>query len=125
MKRDQILSKLEGATTGFTTSELVDQLGINNIPETQCAVEVLLLFSPEVHKDGQKWKFRKKGQKNKILAAIESYADLSGKKIFRLSAALSNLPAHEHPTEDQLIKILERSNGRFQLLRNAMIKRIS
>ena len=85
MRRDQILLKLENATSGLTTAEIVGQLGINNTPETQCAVEAILLFSPEIIKERLKWKLQKKGKKNKIMAAIESYADLSGKKIFRLS----------------------------------------
>jgi hypothetical protein len=64
-----------------------------------------------------------KGRAAQLLAAIENYADTSGRKIFRLAAALSSLPASEYPTEEELQNILASSNGRFALLPNAMIKR--
>lgn len=125
MIRDNIISKLDKNPNGLTVSALLDQLNLKKDPETYCACEALLLLSAEVDCEGQNWKIFKKERKNKIMAAIEAYADSSGKKIFRVSAALSGLPVHEHPTEDELKTILDKSNGRFQLLRNAMIKRIS
>ena len=123
MIRDQLLSKLETNPKGLTTSTLVQQLDLQIGPEILCALEALLAFCSEVGFEGHKWKIVKRGRKIKILSAIESYANSSGKKIFRLSAALSGLPINEYPTEDELREMFDASSGQFQLLRNAMIKR--
>lgn len=123
MIRDQLIAKLETNPKGLTTSALSQQLDLQYGPETFCALEALLTYCDEVGHEGHKWKIIKRGRKNKILNAIEYYANSSGKKIFRLSAALSGLPINEYPTEDELREMFDASNGQFQLLRNAMIKR--
>lgn len=123
MIRDQLIAKLETNPKGLTTSALAQQLDLPYGPDTLCALEALLTFCGEVGLEGHKWKVIKRGRKNKILNAIESYANSSGKKIFKLSAALSGLPINEYPTEDELREMFDASNGQFQLLRNAMIKR--
>jgi hypothetical protein len=114
---------LELNPKGLTTSALAQQLDWQPEPDTLHALEALLIFHSEVDLEGRKWKIIKKSRKNNILSAIEAYANSSGKKIFRLSAALTEIPTNEHPTEDELKEILDGTNGNFQLLRNAMIKR--
>lgn len=123
MMREKMLSMLEMNPKGLTTSALAQQLGLAQGPDTIYALEALLAYCNEVGQEDQRWKIVKKSMKNKILGSIEAYANSSGKKIFRLSAALSGIPINEHPTEDKLREILDATNGQFQLLRNAMIKR--
>ena len=123
MIRDQLLSTLETSSTGMTTSALAQQLDLPSEPDTLCALETLLTFCGEVGLEGHKWKIVKRGRKTKIITAIESYANSTGKKIFKLSAALSGLSINEYPTEDELTEMFDATNGQFQLLRNAMIKR--
>lgn len=123
MMREQMLSMLEINPKGLTTSALAQQLGLVQRPDIISALEALLSYCGEVGKEDHKWKIVKRSRKNKILSAIEAYANSSGKKIFRLSASLSGIPINEHPTEDKLREILDATNGQFQLLRNAMIKR--
>jgi len=54
---------------------------------------------------------------------LRAYADAHPeKRIFRVAAALGNLPAEDQMTEQQLQELLSRT-GEFQLLANAMIKR--
>lgn len=123
MIHDQLIAKLEKNPKGLSTSALAEQLDLPSGSETLCALEAILTFCSEVGLEDQKWKIIKSGRKNKILNAIESYANFSGKKIFRLSAALSGLPINDYPTEEELREMFDAMNGQFQLLRNAMIKR--
>jgi hypothetical protein len=123
MIRDRLLTILNDTPSGCSATTLAEQSGVGTEPESVAAVEFLCLFSPELVSDGSRWKLATSSSSGKILAAIENYATSSGKKIFRLSAALQGLPAHEHPTEDELAQALSASHGRFQLLPNAMIKR--
>jgi hypothetical protein len=121
--RDQIIAILTQEQAELSTSKLCEKLGHPCSAEDFEVVEALLMFSPEIQKAGGSWKLVKKGRTARILTAIENYADATGRKIFRLSAALADLPPHEHPTEEELRHALEASHGRFQILPNAMIKR--
>lgn len=123
MLRNQLLEILGHEIAGLTVSALGEKLGRLSSYPTQAVIETLLMFSPEVEYGDERWRLVRKSRTARILAVIESYADSTGKKIFRLSAALSSLPAHEHPTEEELQSALDASHGRFQLLANAMIKR--
>ena len=123
MIRDRILTILEGNSGVLTASGLAQQLELSPDPSKLNAIEALLLFINEVGLEGNRWKIVRRSRRRNILSAIEAYANASGKKIFRLSAALSEIPVNEHPTEDELKDILDGTNGAFQLLRNAMIKR--
>jgi hypothetical protein len=122
MIRDDLLRLLHQTPGGLTMSSLLSQMGL----EGHHAVEVtegLLLLSPEVTVGEGKWRLAEPGRLGKILAAIEHYANASGRKVFRAAAALADLPAHEHPTQDDLAAALEVSGGRFELLANLMIRR--
>lgn len=121
--RDRLLSALSAAPGGLSTAALADRVETRTDPFNLAALEATLLLSGEVHREGERWKLLVKGRAAQLLAAIESYADSSGKRIFRLAAALSGLSAHEFPTEEELREVLASSNGRFALLPNAMIKR--
>lgn len=123
MIRDRLLATLNDTPSGCSATLLAEQSGIGADAESIAAVELLCLFSPELVSEGNRWKLASSSRSSKILAAIENYATSTGKKIFRLSAALQAIPAHEHPTEDELAQALSASHGRFQLLPNAMIKR--
>jgi hypothetical protein len=123
MFHDRLLSALTSAPGGLTTVVLAERAEVPTTPYSLAAMEATLLLSPEVSREGDRWKLMVKGRAAQLLAAIENYADTSGRKIFRLAAALSSLPASEYPTEEELQNILASSNGRFALLPNAMIKR--
>jgi hypothetical protein len=123
MLHGRLISALGQAPGGLTTTAIAERVDGPMDPLNLAAVEATLLLSPEVIREGDRWKLLVKGRSAQILAAIESCADSSGRKIFRLAAALSGLPAHDHPTEEELRAALESSNGRFALLPNAMIRR--
>jgi len=123
MLHDRLISALGQVPGGLTTTAIAERVESAMDPLNLAAVEATLLLSHEVSREGDRWKLVVKGRSAQILAAIESYADSSGRKIFRLAAALSSLPAQDHPTEEELREVLESSNGRFTLLPNAMIRR--
>jgi hypothetical protein len=123
MIRDQLLFALDRTPGGFSTEALAGKVGIDSSPATLATLDALLMLSSETIREGDHWRLIGKSRTAKILSAIESYAITTGKKIFRLSSALEGLPAHEHPTEEELLRTVQSSNGRYQLLRNAMIKR--
>ena len=120
---DRLLSVLAMAPGGMTSASTADRVEMPADPLSIAAVEAVLLLSREVNRDAGRWTLVVKGRSARLLAAIESYADASGKKIFRLASALSSLSVFEHPTEEELRDVLASSNGRFELLPNAMIKR--
>lgn len=123
MIRDRLLLALDGTPGGLSTESLARKVGVDPSPESLASLDALLMLSPETTRENDRWRLIGKNRTAQILAAIESYAITTGKKIFRLSSALEGLPAHEHPTEEELLKAVESSNGKYQLLRNAMIKR--
>ena len=124
MLRDQIINAIEMTPSGISVEAIAEQVGYQADSHSLGIIEAFLLFSPEVCSYGNQWKLAaQRSRSSRLLAAIESYADSSGKKIFRLSAALANIPIHEHPTEDELTHILSATHGRYQLLKNAMVKR--
>jgi hypothetical protein len=121
---EHVLSVLSSAPGGLTTVAIAQRLELQATSDSFAAIEAALLLSPEVSREGNRWKLIVKGRAAQLLAAIENYADASGKRIFRLTAALSSFPASEFPTEPELREVLASSNGRFDLLPNAMIRRI-
>jgi hypothetical protein len=123
MLHDRLLSALTSAPGGLTTGVLAERIDLQVTPDSLAAMEATLLLSSEVSRECDRWKLMVKGRAAQLLAAIENYADTSGKKIFRLAAALSSLPTSEYPTQEELQTILASSNSRFALLPNAMIKR--
>lgn len=124
MNRDLLLSRL-AETGGASVIGLLNGTNLALDAETISTVEVLLQYSPEVIFDDGKWRIAQFGRSSKLLAEIENYSVSTGRKIFRVSAALQRIPAHEHPTETELQQALELSHGRYELLANAMIKRNS
>lgn len=123
MLHDRLLSTLSTAPGGLTIAALAERIDLEATAYKLAAMEAILLLSPEASREGDRWKLMVQGRAAQLLTAIENYADTSGKKIFRLAAALSSLSASEHPTEEELRDVLASSNGRFILLPNAMIKR--
>jgi hypothetical protein len=123
MLHDRLLSALSAAPGGLTIAALAERIGLEATPSSLAVMEATLLYSSEISREGNRWKLMVKGRAAQLLSAIENYADTSGKKIFRLAAALSSLPASAHPTEEELRQVLDASSGRFVLLPNAMIKR--
>lgn len=123
MIRDDILSRLAEAG-GASTGSLLKHIDVPVDAESAAAVEMLACYSSEVVFDDGKWKLAQTGRSATILAEIENYSVSTGRKIFRLSSALERIPAHEHPNEDELKQALDLSHGKYELLANAMIKRI-
>lgn len=122
MIRQALLSRLE-VVDGDTISGLLHFSGLSVDAESSAAAELLLQYSSEVVFEDGKWRVAQAGKSSTILAAIKNYGVSSGRKIFRLSSALAQIPAHEHPNEDELKAALDLSHGEYELLPNAMIKR--
>jgi hypothetical protein len=124
MIRDDLIQGLRQAPTGLPLATLLAQAGL----DTQDAdlAEAILLLSPEVgHGESRRWRLLDCGRVGRLLAAIDGFAASSGRKLFRAEAALADLPAHEHPTQEELQEAIEASGGRYSLLPNLMIRRNS
>ena len=124
MIRDKLFNLFEESGNGLLLENVSEQLDGKNIGDAY-AIEAILMMSPEFVSEENRWKLLHKGKTAAILSAIESYADATGKKIFRATAALANLPPGEQPTEDELRELLTKSHGCYELLPNSMIKRRS
>jgi hypothetical protein len=123
MNRDRLLVAFSDSPGGLPISSLGGLCDLGKDAESLAALELLCHYTPELDLESGKWKVVGIGRGAQILAAIENYAVSTGKKIFRLAAALSAIPAHEHPTEAELTQALEMSHGRYQLMPNAMIRK--
>jgi hypothetical protein len=121
MIRDELLQALRAAPAGLATATLITQAGLD--PADADAAEAVLLLSPEVGRGEGRWRLLDCGRSGRLLAAIESFAASSGRKLFRAEAALASLAAHEHPTQEELQEAVEASGGRYSLLPNLMIRR--
>lgn len=122
IRRDRIKQTLDPAATGMSTLHLAEALGDDSSPESLGAIEFLCLMSPDFQAVNGVWLTTKVGKSAAVLVALENYFTSTGKRIFRSAAALEGLPADTLPTEDELLKILEISGQRFELLPNQMIK---
>jgi len=122
--RDKLLSTLRGYPQGLPSTALAEQVDVICRAESVAAIEAILLLSPEVRRDGGRWKLSAESRTMRILSAIDAYADASGRRIFRAASALANLPPSEHPTEAELATVIASSGGRYEFMPNGMIKRI-
>jgi hypothetical protein len=123
--RDLVLSRLAELPGEVPLSVIAKTCEVLLDAETLASLEMLCNYMPELSSEGGKWKIGTMGRSSQLLIAIENYAMSSGRRIFRLSSALAAIPAHEHPTSDELKQALEMSHGRFEILPNAMIRRNS
>lgn len=121
--RDALFRCLASSSEGCSTRRIAQALELDKTAEGIATVEAFLMLSPECYQEGSQWRVRSTNRRARILSELQRYADSSGRRIFRLSAALSHVEAHEHPTEEELSATLEGSE--FELLPNAMIKRVS
>lgn len=119
---DRVLEFLDEAPQGLTTRALTDRMGLDPSPENQAAVRIAVLMMREIREEDGRWRTVKPGKRGLVLAALENYASATGKRIFRVSSALSGLPAEEQPTESEIVETISDTHGRFQMLPNAMIK---
>lgn len=122
MIRDKLVSCLT-ESDGASTAALIRRAEGRENVEMIAAAELLLHYSPDIVFDDGEWKVAQAGKSAKIMAAIRNYGTSTGRRIFRLSAALAQIPAHEHPNEEELKAALNLSHGEYELLPNAMIKR--
>ena len=125
MIREKILDKLSVSQDSEPTKSLARSCFDSPTPEHVAAIDLLCMYSTEITPIEDGWAVGRKNKTGKVLAMIENYSMTTGKKIFRLAAALNDLPPHEHPTQNEIEKTIELSNGKFKLLPNAMIKRNS
>ena len=121
--REAILRCLASSPEGCSVQRVAKDLELDRSGEGLATVEAFLLLSPECYQEGDHWRVRSTNRRARLLSELQRYADSSGRRIFRLSTALGDVAPHEHPTEDELAGILEGSE--FELLPNAMIKRVS
>jgi hypothetical protein len=125
MTREGILTFLRAGSGNASASVLAENCCTDSSPESNSAIDMVCYLSPEITRKGFRWSLAEQGRAARIAAALDNYAVSTGRKIFRLSAALENIPVHEHPTVDELSQALAITNGRYELLPNAMIKRNS
>jgi hypothetical protein len=123
--RDSLLRGLGRTKAGETIRRLAESQGLGTAPEDLAVFDAFLLLSPECRKERDRWLARGTSRASRILAEVRSYADASGKRIFRLSSALRSIEAHEHPTGEELEQIFRDGGEEFKLLPNAMVKRVS
>lgn len=123
MIRDNLITVLSKNPGGLRTKSLVAQADFPWDVEKLYVAEALLWMSPELKNENGTWKLARESKQSRIISKIDTYSQATGKKIFRLATALESLPVQEHPTETELKQILE-ADGRYQLLANAMIKRV-
>lgn len=124
MIRDDLIQGLRQVPAGLPLATLLAQAGLDAVDAD--LAEAILLLSPEVgHSEGGRWRLLDSGRMGRLLATIDSFAASSGRKLFRAEAALADLPAHEHPTQEELQDAIEASGGRYSLLPNLMIRRNS
>jgi hypothetical protein len=123
MIRDELIQALRQAPAGLATATVLAQAGLN-VADADVA-EGILMLSPEVGQVDGRWRLLDCGRLGRLLGVIEAHATASGRKLFRAEAALASLPAHEHPTEEELQDAIEASGGRYSLLPNLMIRRNS
>lgn len=124
MMHDEIVGYVSANLTGVPLGAVQQCVGRTACTEDRAIVEAMLLLSPEINYHKGVWSPIHVNRTSRILTEIRRYADASGKKIFRISAALATIPPHEHPTEDELNAILATATSEFELLPNAMLKRI-
>ena len=125
MTQDRLLQYLSVATGPVETLDLAAALGFDPTPEDRGVVEVIATLCPGVRWLGGGWVASTDTPGRRVTSALKSYSDANpSKRIFRLSAAIGHLPAQDQMTEDQLRATLSQSSD-FQLLPNAMIKRVS
>ena len=125
MIHDQLLRCLADRSSSMSTVELAQALQLPADAEGHARVEILAELSPAVRRQAAGWVLSADTPARRVLGALRSYADANpAKRIFRLSAALRDLPPKDQPTEDQLQELLGDSAD-FKLLPNAMIKRVS
>ena len=123
MIRDILLTRLTELPGGVSLRVIGKMCDVRLDAETLSSVELLCNYLPELSSEGGKWRTGAIGRSSQLLVAIENYAMSSGRRIFRLSSALAAIPAHEHPTPEELKQALEMSHGKFEMLPNAMIRR--
>ena len=125
MIHDQLLRRLSAAHAPVTTSELASALGFPVDAEHNAIVEVFAILAPEVERQGLGWVASTNTKARRVLSALHAFVNAHpDKRIFRVSAAIGHLVAQDQPTESELDVLLKGSSD-FQLLPNAMIKRIS
>ena len=123
MRREIILEIISRSNNSLTALDIC-QGGFDSVtPEVVASCELLCLYADEMALVDGKWQLLKKDRASAILTELTNFCETSGKRIFRVSAALARLAAHEHPTEDELKRAVDLSNGKFSLLNNSMVKR--
>ena len=123
MTRDRVLEVLHQVPSGASLAHILSELQINGHCEAGSAVEALLFLSPEIRLIDGRWRLIEVARRERILAAVEAYASTTGKKLFRVAAALDGLSLKDQPTIEELKGVLASSGDRYSLLPNAMIKR--
>ncbi len=123
MIHDKIKAILARHPDGMSSASLCPEVLSTSTPQDMAATEIVCILSQDFISDGRHWRLAGQFRIGALLARLDNYATLTGKRLFRLSAALSGLPPHEYPTDDELRQVLDLAQGRYELLPNAMIKK--
>lgn len=108
---------------GMSSASLCREVLSSAAPQDVAATEIICILSQDFISDGCNWRLVGQNRAGVLVARLDNYATQTGKKLFRLSAALSGLPPHEYPTDDELRQALELAQGRYEWLPNAIIKK--
>lgn len=123
MIHDKIKAVLARYPNGMSSASLCRETLSSATPQDVAVIEIICMLSQDFTSDGCHWRLAGRNRTGALVAMLENYATQTGKRLFRLSAALSGLPPHEYPTDDELRQALELAQGRYELLPNAMIKK--
>ena len=121
---EKIRNILSSRSESASSRDIAQAVGLSMQPETIAAVEAHLLYDRHCRREDRKWRGGSDPKMQRVLQALSAYYKTSGKKIFRLSAALKDLPMAFQPTEDELKNILSSSDAGFKLFPNAMVKKV-
>jgi hypothetical protein len=123
MIHDKIKAILARHPNGMSSASLCREALSSATPQDVAAIEIICMLSQDFTADGCHWRLAGRNRAGALVARLDNYATQTGKRLFRLSAALSGLSPHEYPTDDELRQALELAHGRYELLPNAMIKK--
>ncbi len=120
---EKIQDILSSRPNGASSREIAEAAALSPNAEHIAIVEAHLLVGQDFSRHGDQWFSAGDQKMQRVLTALSDYADASGKRVFRLSAALGKLPLAYQPTEDELGHKLADPGAPFKLLPNSMVKK--
>ena len=121
---EKIQNVLSTRPNGVSSREIAQTAGSLTDVANIAIIEAHLLIDRHCRCQNDKWWGAGATKMQRVMETIADYAGSSGKRIFRLSTALKDLPIVCQPTEEELQQTLAQPGSAFKLLPNAMIKKV-